>query len=154
MGRVIIIALVVVLVGVVGVGGYMLGRQLGLTEAQNIQREFFQQRAGQNGQGALAQGSDPTQTGQPGGQGQRAGAGAAQAGRQIATGTVKSISGNTITVTQQDGTTTTVTIDDKTTVQKTTNGTAADIQPGWRITVVEQTTGGSTTRRVQLTQGQ
>ncbi len=139
-----------------GAGGFVWGRNVGLNEQINIRTEFFQQRA-------AASGASTTGTG-----GNRAGAfssaagdttaggrGALLQGRQLVNGIVKSVEGNTVTVTQQrDGSTTTLTVDDKTIIEKTVNGTLADIQPGWRITAVEQTSGGTTTRRIVLTPGQ
>lgn len=148
---------VLILLIAVGVGAFMAGRNAGLTEQLNIRTEFFQQRAGtmRNAPGAADAAGNPA--GAPGGTGDAAtGArGAALQGRQLVNGVVKSVQGNTVTVTQQrDGSTTTLTIDDKTVIEKMTAGTLADIQPGWRITAVEQTTGGATTRRVVLTPGQ
>lgn len=151
--------IVVVLMAASGGAGYYLGDQSGFSRAQNIRTEFAQQRFGGNAQGAAV---DPSQVqgGQQGqsrsaGQGGQGGQGAGQfAGRPTANGTVKSVDGNKITVTQQDGSTTTVTVDSKAVIQKTGTGTVADIQPGLRITVVEQTTGNATTQRITLTAGQ
>lgn len=153
----IIVALVVlILLIVVGVGAFIAGRNAGLTEQLNIRTEFFQQRAAATTGGAPSSAGNPASApsgaGDPAGQGAR---GAALQGRQLVNGVVKSVQGNVVTVTQQrDGSTTTLTIDDKTIIEKMTTGTLADIQPGWRITAVEQTTGGATTRRVVLTPGQ
>ena len=147
---------VVVLMAASGGAGYYLGDQSGFTRAQNIRTEFAQQRFGGNGSGA---GFDSSQV-QGGQQGQQRSAGQGGqgtgqfTGRPTANGTVKSVDGNKITITQQDGSTTTVTVDAKAVIQKTGNGTVADIQPGVRITVIEQTTGGTTTQRIQLTAAQ
>lgn len=131
----IISILVVLLVAGVGVGAFLAGQNNGLTQAQNIRNEFFQSRT--NGQGGQA---DPTQRGQ-GGQG-------GQFGRPAATGTVKSIQGNTIQVTMRDGSTVNVTLDGQTVIQKTSNGTKADIQPGQNITVMSSQTGENITAQV------
>ena len=137
---------VLVLAIVVGVGAYMTGHNAGLTEQVNIRTEFAQQRLGNQG-------------GAPGTQG-AASSDAAQAartaqGRALANGTVKSVQGNTVTVTQQrDGSAATLTVDDKTIIEKMVTGTLADIQPGWRIAATEQQTGTTTIRRIVLTQGQ
>ena len=130
---------VVVLMAVAGGGGYYFGTDNGLKQAQNIRTEFIQQR------GNTAATTDSTQSAQ---QGQRGTQGQVPVlgGRPVAQGTVKSIEGNKITVTQQDGTTTTVTVDDKTTIQKQVNGALADLIAGTRIAVTEQ--GGA--RRIQI----
>ena len=144
--QVLIALVVLVLLTAVGVGAYTTGRNTGLTEQVTIRNEFFQQRAG-------------TQGGTPSGPG-TTGSDAAQAarsaqGRALANGTVKSVQGNTVTVTQQrDGSTATLTVDDKTIIEKMLPGTLADIQPGWRIAATEQQTGTTTIRRIVLTQGQ
>lgn len=138
MKTVIISILVVLLVAGVGVGAFFVGQNNGLTQAQNIRNEFFQSRvAGQGGQ------ADATQRGQ-GGQGSQGG----QFGRPTATGTVKSIQGNTIQVTMRDGSTVNVTLDGQTVIQKTSNGTKADIQPGQNITIMSNQTGENITAQV------
>ncbi len=121
--------LVLVLVGIVGYGAYSYGQSVGLTQAQNIRAEFFASRQGANAAG------DSTQAGQRG----------AQGARPAATGTVKSVQGNSITVTQRDGTTVTVNVDAQTVVQKTTNGTVGDIQPGQNVTVLSSQSGNDIT---------
>lgn len=129
----LITALVVVLVVVAGVGGYFAGNSFGPNaQAQNIQREFFSQRFGQNGQGGAGQNGQGAQGGQ-------------QGRRPVAFGTVKSVQGNTIQVTAQDGTITTVTTDSKTVVQKTVTGAVSDVQPGQRVSVMGNQSGGSVT---------
>ncbi len=125
--------LVLVLVGIVGFGAYSYGQSVGLTQAQNIRAEFFSSRPG-----ATNSAADPTQagaSGQRGGQGMRA----------AATGTVKAVQGNTVTVTQRDGSIVTVTIDPQTVIQKTTTASPSDIQPGQSITVTSSQTGASIT---------
>jgi hypothetical protein len=106
---------IVLLVGV-GVGAYMAGQNAGLTQAQNIRTEFFQSRQG----------------GQAQGQGQGQGQGA----RQGTAGTVKSVQGNTLEITQRDGSTVTVTIGQQTLIEKTVSGTTADLTTGENVTVV------------------
>ncbi len=145
--------LVALLVG--GVGGFVWGRDTGLKEQVNIRTEFFQQRAATMGSGRTGISSDPAAIAPGAGEGAQGARGAFLAGRQLVNGVVKSVEGNTITVTQQrDGSTATLTVDDKTIIEKMTSGTLADIKPGWRITAVEQTSGGTTTRRIVLTPGQ
>jgi len=149
MKQVLIIVGVVVVFIVVAVGAFLVGDQFGPSaQARNVQAEFLRARGFTGGTGAPGGTTVPGATGQQG-QGQRA-----DLGRSVANGTVKSVQGNTVTVTQRDGSTTTVTVDDKVTIQKTVTGTIADIQPGLNITVLEVTTGNTTTRRIQLTSGQ
>ena len=148
--RVLLAVGVLILLIIVGAGAFMTGRNAGLTEQVNIRNEFFQQRAGNQG------GVSGNASGTPG----AASGDAAQAarnaqGRALANGVVKSVQGNTVTVTQQrDGSSATLTVDDKWIIEKMVNGTVADIQPGWRIAATEQQTGTTTIRRIVLTQGQ
>jgi hypothetical protein len=131
----IIVAIVVVLIAVVGVGAFFAGSSYGQQQAQNTRAEFFNARQG----------------GGAGGQNSQNGQGGQQFGRPAATGTVKSISGNALVVTQQDGSTVTVTLDSQTQIIKTVNGTTTDLQPGERITVMsDQTTGNIIARTIQL----
>jgi hypothetical protein len=132
---------VVVLMAIAGGAGYYLGDQNGFTRAQNIRTEFINQRFAQ----AQGTGVDASQF--AGGQQRGSGQGATQfVGRPTATGTVKAVEGNKITVTQQDGSTVTVTVDDKTIIQKQVTGAIADVQVGMRITVTEQ----GNAKRIQL----
>jgi hypothetical protein len=143
MKPVIVATIVAVLVIVVGVGAFFVGDNYGQQQAQNIRNDFFRARQGGTG----APNGTPGQFGQ---NGQQAG----QFGRPAAFGTVKSVTGNTVVVTQQDGSTVTVTVDSQTTIQKTANGTVSDIQPGERITVLSDQTGSTVTARsIQLRQG-
>jgi hypothetical protein len=142
MKRILIVVAVVVLSAISGGVGYALGTDNGLTQAQNIQSEFFRQRGtGQFSQGTPAGQGRQTQSGQGGNQpgtfGQRPGV----------AGTVRSVEGSTIQLTGQDGNTMTVKVDDKTTIQRATNATLADIKAGVRITVVGEQNGDITTAR-------
>lgn len=125
--------LVLVLVGIVGFGAFSYGESVGFTQAQNIRAEFFSSR-----QGTTNGAADPAQAGASG---QRGGLGA----RAAASGTVKAIQGNTVTVTQRDGSTVTVTIDPQTVIQKISSGSPNDIQPGQSITVTSSQTGTNIT---------
>ncbi len=132
--------LVLVLVAIVGFGSYTYGQSVGLTQAQNIRAEFFSSRQG------ASNGSGDQQAAQGG---QRAGL----AGRTAATGTVKSIQGNTITVSERDGTTVTVNVDAQTIIQKTSAASVSDIQPGQNITVLSSQTGSNiTAQTIQIRQ--
>lgn len=136
MKTVITIAVAIVLAVVIGVGGFFAGTAYGQSQANNTRAEFFRSRGG-GGQGG--QGGQTGMNGQ-GGQG-------GQFGRPAAFGTVKSVNGNTIIITQQDGSTVTVTANAQTVVQKTVNGTVSDIQPGERVTVESDQTGSNVVAR-------
>jgi|OpeIllAssembly_1097287.scaffolds.fasta_scaffold28632_4 hypothetical protein len=148
------IVVAVLMAGSGGVG-YYFGNDNGLKQAQNIRTDFINQRLGGQGtdaaQGQRAGGQNASGTpqaqgqrggvGTPGGQtgqGQFGQLGGLLAGRATANGSVKSVQGNTITVTQVDGSTSTVAVDDKTTIQKLANGAISDVQPGLNIIVTEQ----------------
>jgi hypothetical protein len=148
--RILLAVGVLILLIIVGAGAFMTGRNAGLTEQVNIRNEFFQQRAGNQG------GVSGNASGTPGpASGDAAQAARNAQGRALANGVVKSVQGNTVTVTQQrDGSSATLTVDDKWIIEKMVNGTVADIQPGWRIAATEQQTGTTTIRRIVLTQGQ
>lgn len=147
---------VLVLMAASGGAGYYFGTDNGLKQAQTIRNEFFQQRAGNFGNAptgdsaSSAQGQGQRSAGQGQAQAQGQGQFAAVGGRPVAQGTIKSVEGNKITVTQQDGTTATITIDDKTTVQKQVNGVIADLTTGVRVIVTEQ----GNTRRIQIVAAQ
>jgi hypothetical protein len=102
---------------------------------------------GQPPAGALtppAQGSAGGQPGQGGGQ-------PGGPGGPGSSGTVKSISGNTIVLTGQDGNAVTVKLDDKTSIQKNVAGSLADIQTGVRLFVMgDQSSGTITARTIQV----
>lgn len=126
----VIVVLIVVVAGVVGVVAYSAGQSYGETQAQNIRSEFFQSRsgtAGQSGQGGTAaQGSNVRN----------------QAGRSVAAGSIMSIQGSTIQLTQQDGTSVTVNLSGQTVIQKVTVGSASDLQMGQHVSVQGTETNG------------
>lgn len=136
----IITVLVLLVIVIVGVGAFFAGSSYGEAQAQNIRSEFFASRQGGTG----GQFGQPGQGGQPGQQGQGNFAG----GRPAATGTVKSVEGNTVQVTEQNGNTVTVTVNGQTSIQKTINGTTADLTAGTRITVMGSQNGGTVTASV------
>jgi hypothetical protein len=147
MKQILVIVVGIVLMAISGGVGYYLGNDNGLRTAQNIRAEFLQQRLGAQ----TASGGETTVPGQPTRQAQqgitqRGGTTALLGGRPTANGTVKSVQGNTITVTQADGSSATVTVDDKTTIQKLGAATLADVQAGLRIIVSEQ----SGAKQIQL----
>lgn len=140
MKNVIMGAIALVVVVVVGAGAFFAGTAYGQSQANNTRSEFFRNRGGGTTGGAGGMGGQLGQNGQ-GGQG---GQGGQFAGRGVF-GTVKSVNGNTVVLTMQDGSTVTVTVNAQTAIQKTTSGTASDIQPGERITVESQQTGANIT---------
>ncbi|MDE3091460.1 MAG: hypothetical protein KGJ80_18995 [Chloroflexota bacterium] len=117
-----------VLVMVAGGGGFFAGTSYGQAQAQNIRADFFRQRSG-NQANASGQGSQAGQFG----------------GRPAAVGTLKSVQGDTITVTQNDGTIVTVNVNAQTVIQKTVTGTLGDLQAGERVTVLSDQTGSNVT---------
>ena len=142
---IIVAVLGLVLTGTTGFVAYNAGFASGQQNAQSVQREFFANRQGGQGQfgqgnpNAQAQGNNPNAQGGQNGQSARG-----NFGRPVAAGTVKSIQGNTLVVTEQNGTAVTVTIDAQTQIIKTVAGQASDIQPGMRIQVTsDQTATGS-----------
>jgi hypothetical protein len=144
MKTVALAALVVVLIAGVGVGAFFAGNAYGQQQANNVRADFFRNRQG--GAGAPGQFS---QTGPNGQGGQNA-----QFARPAATGTIKSVNGNLVQISEPDGSTVTVTLDSQTIIQKTVTGTPSDLQPGERITVLSDQTAASganiTARMIQL----
>ncbi len=142
----LIVILVVVLVAVVGVGAFMAGSNYGLTQAQNIRAEFFQSRTGQ---GAAPGGGTPSAGGTRGAGGQ----GAQFVGRGV-NGTIKSVQGDTMVVTQRDGSTVNVTINAQTAIQKISAGAASDLVPGANVVVTSGETGTNiTAQTIQIRPG-
>jgi hypothetical protein len=136
---------VVILMAVSGGVGYYFGNDNGLKSATNIRAEFFTSRAPSANADTNAQGGGQRNAGQNSGQ-----SASVFGGRPTATGLVKGVQGNTITVTQQDGSTTTVTVDDKTQYLKLGTATLSDVTPGLRIVVTDQ----NGVKRIQLTPAQ
>jgi hypothetical protein len=135
--------LMIVLLAVVGIGAYMYGQSTGLTEAQNIRSEFFQSRTGNTaaagGQANSAQGGTNVRS---------------QATRPVASGTIKSLQGDVIEVTQQDGSTVLVALSGQTVIEKMVTGAASDLQVGARISVQGvQSTGQVNAQVIQISQG-
>jgi len=125
MGRTILIALVVAIVvgGAAAYGGYKMGDTAGFQRANLVRQQFAQTRqGGQGGQG----------------QGGTGGFGAGGGNRAFELqGTVKSVDGNTMTVTigQRD---VTVTLTDKTQFLKSVSGTRTDLAAGARVMVAPE----------------
>ncbi len=140
--KIVLVAIgVLVLLLVIGGVAFAAGAAYGNTQAQNTRAEFFQNRLGNQGQGGqLGQAGQNDQTGQ-------GGRGGGQFGRIAATGIVKSVDGNKITVTTQNGNTVTVTVDSQTRILKTVSATSSDLQAGVRIIVTSDQTGSNVTAR-------
>jgi hypothetical protein len=134
-----VIALLAVMGGLVGCSSQEQNPQSGQGQppASAITPSAQVSAGGQPAQG----GGQPGQGGsQPGG-----------AGGPGSSGTVKSVSGNTIVLTAQDNSTLTVKMDDKTSIQKNVAGTLADIQTGVRLVVMgDQSSGTITARTIQI----
>ena len=126
MGRTILIALVVAIVvgGAAGFGGYKMGDAAGFERANLVRQQFAQTRQG--GQGGQAV------------QGGTGGFGAGGGNRAFELqGAVKSVDGNTMTVTigQRD---VTVTLTDKTQFLKSVAGARTDLAAGARVMVAPE----------------
>ena len=119
----------IVLVVVASAGGFFAGNSYGQAQAQNIRTNFLRQRFGNQGNG--------NGQGFPGGQAFQGG----PFGRPAASGTLKSVNGNTLTISENNGSTVTVTVNAQTVIEKTVTGTPTDLQPGERITVLSDQTG-------------
>lgn len=139
MSTVVKAIIAVIVVAVVAGGAFFAGTAYGQAQAQNTRAEFFRNRQGGGNGGAFGQNGA---NGQNGGMGQNG-----ASGRPAAFGTVKSVNGDTIVLTQQDGSTVTVTVNNQTTIQKQTTGSLSDIQPGARITVTSDQTGSQIVAR-------
>lgn len=142
--------LVIVLAAAAAGGGFYFGNNYGFAQAQNVRNEFFQSRFGAQGGGTNVQGgangtnAQGANRGQGQGQAQNPADGQTAAFRG-ANGVVKSVQGDTITLTDRTGNTVTVKLDSKTVIQKTVAGTTADIQAGETITVLSNQTGNNIT---------
>ena len=135
MKKMIIAVCLVALIALVGVGAFVAGNQYGQQQANAIRSSFINQRQGGGNSGNSSNPNGPAGT----------------FGRPAATGTVKSVTGNVVQISQTDGSTVAVTVDSQTTIQKTVNGTLSDLQPGERVTVLSDQTGSNiTARSIQL----
>ena len=121
---------VIVLVGATGAGAFYGGTVYQQQQQTNVRNTFFNGRGGAGGAG---------------GNGGRGGFGGG------VFGTVKTVNGNTITVSTAQNVTT-VTLSDSTVIMKSTTGTPADILVGAQITVRGQrdSSGNVTATNVQL----
>ena len=126
MGRTILISLVVAIVvgGGAAFGGYKMGDSAGFERANQVRQQFAQSRQG--GQGQFGQGTS---------------AGGGNRAFELQ-GIVKSVDGNTMTVTigQRD---VTVTLTDKTQFLKSVAGARTDLAAGARVMVAPEAGGGT-----------
>ncbi len=124
---IIIVAIAVVVAVGAGVGGFLGGKAYQQNQANSTRNNFLRSR-----------GINPNAT--PGA-GQFAGAnGAGFAGGGFgrgATGQIKSITGNTLTLTEGQNTVT-VNLSDTTRIEKTTSGSSTDLQAGQEVMVTGQ----------------
>jgi Domain of unknown function (DUF5666) len=126
---------VIVLCGAVGAGAFYGGTVYERQQTTNVRNSFFNGRGG---------------TGGGGGYGGAGGGGGGGFGGGVS-GTVKSITGNTVQVSTAQNVTT-VTLNSSTMILKTAAGTTADIQVGDQITVRGQrdASGNVTATNIQL----
>jgi hypothetical protein len=132
MGKTILIALVVAIVvgGAAAFGGYKMGDSAGFERANLVRQQFAQTRQG--GQGQFGQGSASAN-----------GQGNSRAGRAFdLQGTVKSVDGDTLTVTvgQRD---VTVKLSNTTQIEKAASSSRTDLTAGARVIVTPDSSGAS-----------
>jgi hypothetical protein len=138
----ILIAGVVILVAGAAAGGFFYGKSYESNRASTIRNDFMRERG--------IEGFDPNASQNPGQGGANFPAGGMGMGRG-ATGEVKSIDGNTLTLTSGD-TETVITLSDTTQIVKTTSGTTADLTAGQQVMVTgERDANGNITTATQVT---
>jgi hypothetical protein len=135
----LIIAGVIVLIAGAAVGGFFGGRAYERNQANTVRNDFMRERG--------IQGFNPNAA--PNGQnGANFQSGAFGRG---ATGEVKSLDGNALTLTS-GGTDTVITLSDTTQIVKTTSGTTADLTAGQQVMVIgERDANGNVTTATQVT---
>jgi len=143
----ILIAVVIVLVAGAALGGFFGGKAYERNQANTVRNDFMRERG--------IEGFDPNSA-QPGdmpGQNMAPGGGNIAAGvmGRGASGEIKSIEGNTLTLTS-NGTETVITLSDTTQIVITTSGTTADLSAGQQVMVVGQRdANGNITTATQVT---
>jgi hypothetical protein len=132
----------IVLVAGAAVGGFFGGRAYQRNQANTVRNNFMRDRG--------IQGFDPNAAPNAVQGGANFPAGGIVMGRG-ATGEVKSIDGNTLTLTSGD-TETVITLSDTTQIVKTTSGTTADLTVGQQVMVTgERDANGKITTATQVT---
>jgi hypothetical protein len=131
---------VIVLVAGAAVGGFFGGRAYQRNQANTVRNNFMRDRG--------IQGFDPNAAQNAGQVGANFPAGGM--GRGVS-GEVKSLEGNTLTLTS-NGTETVITLSDTTQIVKTTSGTTADLTAGQQVMVTgERDANGKITTATQVT---
>jgi hypothetical protein len=131
---------VIVLVAGAAVGGFFGGRAYQRNQANTVRNNFMRDRG--------IQGFDPNAAQNAGQAGANFPAGGM--GRGVS-GEVKSLEGNTLTLTS-NGTETVITLSDTTQIVKTTSGTTADLTAGQQVMVTGQRdANGKITTATQVT---
>jgi hypothetical protein len=151
----------IVLVVLVGAGGFYGGVVYAQSQTQNTAADFTRLRGTDSGNNAAAAGpcgfagrafggnrqGGSQSGGQSGTPGSSSGSGQgslAQMGNCVARGTIKSINGNTVQISTPVSVVT-VTVGDKTIISKTDTGSLSDLKTGERVTVFSQDSGDSPT---------
>jgi hypothetical protein len=137
MGKTILTAFIVIVVGAIAAfAGYRVGDGAGFERANQVRQQFFQQRqTGQGNAGGFASGA---------GGSNGAGGGGSGAGRALTVqGTIKSVDGDTITVTLGNRDVK-VNLSDKTQLLKSVAGTRDELAAGARVMITPEgsATGG------------
>jgi hypothetical protein len=161
----------IVLVALVGAGGFYGGVVYAQSQTQNTAADFARLRGAGNGTEAAASGpcgfpqrtnggtrqgsgqgsSGQVTSGQGSGQGGFQG-NSQQLGNCVARGTIKSIDGSTIQISTPVSVVT-VKVDGTTTITKTDTGTLSDLKTGDRVTVFSMQSGDSPTASMVQLQG-
>ena len=123
---ILIVLIAVVVAAAAGLGGYRMGDSAGFERANAVRQEFFQQRQTAAGQGQLGS------LGSGGGQGRGAGV----------SGVIKSVDGDTMTVTLGNRDVK-VGLTDKTQILKATPGARSELAVGARVMITADATGGN-----------
>lgn len=173
--KVLYIVGAIVLLALVGAGGFYGGVTYAQSQSNNTAADFIRSRSSGGASQASAagpcgfadrafsgnrQGGQSSQSGQggQGPQGGQTGQGGAQSffqqiGNCVARGTIKSINGNTIEISTPVSVVT-VTVGDQTVISKTDVGSLSDLKTGDRVTVFSKDSGNSpTASMVQLQNG-
>jgi hypothetical protein len=133
-------------------GGVLIGH----SSASANTRAGFTQRTGgfgqEGGTGAGGQGGAQRGTGQ-GGAGQGGGAAGGFAGGGFTTGTVVSVSGDTITLKDASGKTVTITTTDSTSVTKTSKSSVSKLSAGEKLTVIGKADSSGNVAATTITEG-
>jgi len=124
---ILLVVIVIVLASAAGAGGYMMGDRAGFERANAVRQEFFQQRQAAGGQG------------QPG----SLGSGAGMSRGAGVSGVIKSVEGDSLTITLGNRDVK-VMLNDKTQVLKSTPGARSELTAGARVMITaESSSGGS-----------